>query len=766
MDRQRLIVRFVAFAAAAAPLTSFAEEKPPAPWAASSASSQASVADWANQKFASTKPAAEGRKTPAPFDASFMAKPAPAGDRYGAPATTAVLNRAPENTAPQNTAAPNAMREAGDSRAKRLSETNPLRGGNVSGEQVIRVGATSDLPSERKNDDPFAAFSSSAAPLPVAATPVARPAEHSPTEQESSEPVPPPAAAAAPNRIEIGATPVSPEPTPQAEPEAIAIAPEAMQELTPVERAPVERAPMNRRDDADSAAAPRASADGTDVYQQGSPPAARVASSSAYDEPKRFDGEFGGTSMPAAEGVGQPGPAELEGPQEASLVVEKRGPREAQIGKPCRFAIKVRNTGSAAAENVVLTDQTPAGTRLLKTNPTATPQDGKIVWRLGTLAAGEERIVEMQFEPLREGPLGSVATVTMDASASAQTKVTRPQLAIRVAAANRVLLGEEQIITIELHNPGTGAATGVMLVEDVPPQLRHAAGPALEYEVGDLQPGETRRIELNMAAAQAGHVVNAISAVADGDLRANGSVEFDVVAPSLAVSIDGPSRRYLERPASYTISVDNPGTAPAKDVRLVTHLPRGMEFVRANNLGEYDATSHSVYWSLAELPEGQRGEVEVVAMPVAAGEHTLSVASEARDGLEAEKSHVVRVEGVASLAFEVRDMADPIEIGAETTYEIRVLNEGTKAATNVKVRVEAPTGLRVVAAQGDAANRIDAGRAEFAALPRLEPGQKAAFRVRVTGAEAGDQRVTVLVESDDLSGPIRREESTRVFADE
>src|SRR5690606_32780478 len=158
--------------------------------------------------------------------------------------------------------------------------------------------------------------------------------------------------------------------------------------------------------------------------------------------------------------------------------------------------------------------------------------------------------------------------VTMDASASAQTKVTRPQLAIRVAAANRVLLGEEQIISIELHNPGTGAATGVMLVEDVPPQLRHAAGAALEYEVGDLQPGETRRIELTMTAAQAGHVVNAISAVADGDLRANGSVEFDVVAPSLAVSIDGPTRRYLERPASYVIGVDNPGTAPAKDVKL------------------------------------------------------------------------------------------------------------------------------------------------------------------------------------------------------
>jgi uncharacterized repeat protein (TIGR01451 family) len=743
MDRQRFFVRLAALAVVTAPAGLFAEEAPPAPWAGTPPSSSASVADWANQKFAPTKSAATtpapqntATKTPAPFDASFLTAPAAAGDRYGAPATPA----------------PNTVRNAGATTTTKLPANNPLRGGNASGEQVIRVGATSDMPSAPASNDPFAAFAKTAAPLPVTATPVTNAA---PTSAPTTTPAP------ATNRIAIGATPVAPAPSSpatssQTEPERISIAPEAMQELTPIQRG---SEPL--RD-----AAPRASAHGSDVYGQVSPPAPRVATSNALEEPKRFDGAFSNSSMSAVEGVGQPGPATLEGPQEASLVVEKRGPREAQIGKPCRFAIKVRNTGDGPAENVVLTDHTPAGTRLLKTNPAADQQEGKLIWRLGTIPSGEERTVEMQLEPLREGPLGSVATVTMDASASAATTVTRPQLTIRVAAANRVLLGEEHVIAIELHNPGTGAATGVMLVEDVPPQLRHAAGPALEYEVGDLQPGETRRIELNMTAAQAGHVVNAIAAVADGDLRAEGSVEFDVVAASLAVSIDGPSRRFLERPASYVIGVDNPGTAPAKDVRLVTHLPRGLEFVRANNLGEYDATTHSVYWSLAELPEGERGEVEVVAMPVAAGEHTLSVESEARDGLEAEKSHVVRVEGVASLAFEVRDLNDPIEIGGETTYEIRVLNEGTKAATNVKVRVEAPTGLRVVAAQGDAANRIDAGRAEFAALPRLEPGQKAAFRVRVAGAEAGDQRVTVLVESDDLSRPIRREESTRVFADE
>ena len=111
------------------------------------------------------------------------------------------------------------------------------------------------------------------------------------------------------------------------------------------------------------------------------------------------------------------------------------------------------------------------------------------------------------------------------------------------------------------------------------------------------------------------------------------SCEFEVIAPDLQVTVEGPERRFLERPATYQVSVDNPGTAPAKEVQLVTHLPKGLQFVSANNLGEYDAAAHSVYWSLAELPANERGTVELVALPVEPGQHTLQVTTKARDGL-------------------------------------------------------------------------------------------------------------------------------------
>lgn len=468
-------------------------------------------------------------------------------------------------------------------------------------------------------------------------------------------------------------------------------------------------------------------------------------------------------------GSGKPGERALEGSQQPSLVIEKIAPAEVQVGKPAKFVTKVRNVGRRTAQDVVVRDMTPAGTQLLATSPQAETQpqgEGEVVWRLGALSPGEERTLSMQLMPMEEGELGSVATVAFAAEASARVRCTRPQLALRMTAPAKVLVGRQQIVVIELHNPGTGDATDVVLFERVPDNLTHAAGPAVEFEVGVLHPGETRRLELVMTAEQAGRVVNQITARAAGGISVDQQVEFDIVAPGLAVSVEGPSRRFLDRPATYVVNIENPGTAAAKDVQVVTHLPRGMKFVKANNMGEYDASNHAVYWSLAELPEGQSGAVEVTTLPITAGDQTLRIEGRAREGLSDEALQQVRVEGIAAIAFEVRDLEDPIEIGGEIAYEVRVVNQGSKAATNIVVRAIAPAGLQMRSAKGPSPHEVRGAEVVFAPLATLEPGADATYRIEARGATAGDQRLTVEVMTDDLQQPVRREESTQVFGDE
>ncbi len=59
-------------------------------------------------------------------------------------------------------------------------------------------------------------------------------------------------------------------------------------------------------------------------------------------------------------------------------------------------------------------------------------------------------------------------------------------------------------MSIVVSNPGTGVATGVVLEEHIPAGLQHPAGAELEYEVGDLRPGESKKLDLPMAAVTPG----------------------------------------------------------------------------------------------------------------------------------------------------------------------------------------------------------------------------------------------------------------------
>ena len=80
------------------------------------------------------------------------------------------------------------------------------------------------------------------------------------------------------------------------------------------------------------------------------------------------------------------------------------------------------------------------------------------------------------------------------------------------------------------------------------------------------------------------------------------------------------------------------------------------------------------------------------------------------------------VEGIAALLFQVADTADPIQVGEETTYEVRVANQGSKAAANVQLIVDLPSEVTPIAAEGQVRNRSEGNRVTFDALASLAGG--------------------------------------------
>ncbi len=469
----------------------------------------------------------------------------------------------------------------------------------------------------------------------------------------------------------------------------------------------------------------------------------------------------------SAEGAGQPGDPRLEGPQSPQLTIQKKAPKEIQVGKPATFSVLVRNVGQVPACDVEISDQVPRGTRLLETRPQAKRGTrGELVWSLGTIRPGEESVVEMSLMPTAEGEIGSVATVHFAADAAARCVATRPQLAVETTVPSKVMIGEQVMLSIVVSNPGTGVATGVVLEERIPPGLRHPAGSELEYTVGDLKPGESRKLDLPLVADKAGPVVNMLTARGDGSLRVENKRQLEVVAPQLDVALEGPKRRYLERQATYQLSVANPGTAAAQNVELVASLPAGLKFVKANNAGYYEEATRTVHWRLEKLPAKEVGSVQLVTLPVEAGQQAIRLRGTAEKGLVAEKDQSVLVEGIAAILFQVADREDPIGVGGETTYEVRVMNQGSKAATNVQLSVLLPPELQPTAAEGPTRHALDGNRVVFEGLAQLAPKAETVYRVRAKALRPGDLRVNIQLKTDDMQTPVTKQESTRVYSDE
>jgi uncharacterized repeat protein (TIGR01451 family) len=466
-------------------------------------------------------------------------------------------------------------------------------------------------------------------------------------------------------------------------------------------------------------------------------------------------------------GSGRPGSRQVEGKQSPQITIHKIAPDELQVGRAATIELNVRNTGTVVAQNVEIRDVVPENTQFVAANPPATPNvQGELIWPVGALKPGDVTTIEVELMPVAEGEVGSVAVVTFQAEAGARSRVTKPDLTLQVTSAKQVMIGQEVLLSIKIANPGSGLANGVVIEERVPSGLKHPAGNELEFEVGTLKPGETRELDLALTAAQAGRIINQIAARGEAGIHAEAQCELEVIAPALAISMEGPSRRYLERQATYTVSVSNPGTAPAKDVELVTRLPKGLKFVKANNAGHYDPQSHTVVWSLEELPPAETGTVTLTAIPVELGEQRLRAEGRAKQNLADEKEQTTIVEGLAALLFEVVDVADPIEIKGQTEYEIRITNQGSKSADHVRLVAQLPPELKFVSADGPTRFVAEGDRVIFEPLARLSPKADITYRVAVQGEQPGDLRMRFQLTTADMPQPVTKEESTRVYSDE
>ena len=385
------------------------------------------------------------------------------------------------------------------------------------------------------------------------------------------------------------------------------------------------------------------------------------------------DGESKGSftisrGAPARPTATAPAVVAQAGPQTPSVSVEWVKKSDINVGQECACELVVKNPGSTLAANLEVEAFFPNNIRLVSAEPQPIAGTSSLTWRFEQLAPGETQVLAVKFVPLERGAIATRADVRFSASAAGTFNVAEPLLAIKIDGPSEVLIGEPASHTVHVSNPGTGIASNVQVEALIPDGLEHARGKRLVMDLGSLNPGETRPVRLALAATAGGPQVIQVQVRGEGGLVQTSSSEVAVVAPHVVAGIDGPGLRYVGRPGTYTLKVLNDGAAPTDNVRVMHKIPEGMSFVSADRGTQYDPSSRLLSWFVGRLTVGQSAEVKVTLNSDKIGEFTHFVRATAEHGVPSDAQFTTAVEGTSSLAIEVRDLDDPVEVGSEAIY--------------------------------------------------------------------------------------------------
>jgi uncharacterized repeat protein (TIGR01451 family) len=262
-----------------------------------------------------------------------------------------------------------------------------------------------------------------------------------------------------------------------------------------------------------------------------------------------------------------------------ALTIEKTGPAVATIGERVTYNIVVKNVGSTTATAVEVSDTLPPG---------MSHDSGKreLVFEAGDLQPGEAKQASVTLIASQRGTHTNTAVAKSSNAGSvsdtAVTKVVQPGLKVEKTGPPIQFLGKTAMYNITVSNIGDTTLNGVTLTDQAPNNAAIAgasgaqvSGQQATWNVGTLQTGESKSVNLGLRASVPGVTVNNVIARSAEGLSDNAQAEtlwrgFPAV---LVEMVDSPDPLLVGESTTYTLKVTNQGTAADQDVSIVIRFP-------------------------------------------------------------------------------------------------------------------------------------------------------------------------------------------------
>jgi uncharacterized repeat protein (TIGR01451 family) len=457
---------------------------------------------------------------------------------------------------------------------------------------------------------------------------------------------------------------------------------------------------------------------------------------------------------PAPKPAPAPAPAaktDCSDPTWGLIKMTKTMPREASLGSEFQADLSIVAQGCAA--NVIVRDTVPAGASYVRSEPAATVEGDQLIWKIGNMDAGQTIAAKIWFKAEKEGTLVNCATVSADPRVCAVTFVGKPVLSIEKTGPETAVLGADVTYNIVVKNSGSSVAKNVVLTDPVPSGL---SGQAVNVNMGDIAPGQSKTATATFKTTQRGKVCNTATANSSNAGKVTDDACTVVLVPGLKVEKTGTKEQILGRNADYTIVVSNTGDTTLSNVIVSDTAPAETSIVSAPGA---TVAGNKATWTIASLAPGAKVNQTVRLTSKVAGTHCNNVTASA-SGMSDSAQACTLWKGIAAVLLEVVDDPDPIQVGENTTYTIKVTNQGFADINNVKIVANFGEQVTPVStAQGT----ISGKTANFPTVAKLAAKQVVTYTITVKGASVGDSRNKIILTCEELKTPVEEEESTTVY---
>lgn len=489
------------------------------------------------------------------------------------------------------------------------------------------------------------------------------------------------------------------------------------------------------------------------------------------------------------------------------LAIRATGPNAAKVGDTVTYRVEVSNPGSFASNNVVVTDQLPAGLTLIGSNPPHQTFGNENRWDIGTLAPGEVRPIDVQLRADQGGEYTTCYRASTGDGISREQcvlmRVASQALRLNATGPTTAQVGETAQYRIEIQNTGTTPLTNVRLIDTHDAGLRHVGGQTspMVLPLGTLAPGEISRKAVTFLVDQPGRLCHVVEVVSDENQSDAQRLCLEAtpapVAPSpqpnpvqpapqqqpqpaVDLSFTGPTERERGQRALYQIAVKNTGNVPLTNTKIGFDYADALVPLQASEGWQRANTPRELVWDIGTIAPGDTVLRQVdcqceMANPAAQCRAIVICDENVTDG-ESVTTRIIRTGAAPApggnaqapptpaptddngrLVVRVSDAVDPVRVGDTAKYFIQITNDRKVEDSNLTMQITIPEGLQFKQMSGPSKTVFkQQGR-----LIEIEPVQTVLagetlnqFTLEATALKAGTFPLGVTVKSTRVPGGV------------